>query len=152
MRIGVVSDTHDNLPNVERIVEIFRASRVERIVHTGDITRAETLDRFGSLAVPLHGVYGNNDVDRRGLAEAAGRHGFRLEEPPLRLEWAGRRIVVVHDPRDLVGDDGRFGRIAGTAGGDADIDDHIEGDGLVEGHLILQGAAFGDAVGDGDQV
>ena len=79
MRIGVVSDTHDNLRNVERIVEIFRASRVERIVHTGDITRADTLDRFGSLAIPLHGVYGNNDVDRRG--PAAQRIRLHAEQP-----------------------------------------------------------------------
>ena len=112
MRIGVVSDTHDNLPNVRRIVEIFRASGVERVVHTGDITRADTLDLFASLAIPLHGVYGNNDVDRAGLDAAARRHGFRLAEAPLRLDWAGREIVVVHDPRDFDSRDGRFGRVA----------------------------------------
>ncbi len=112
MRIGVVSDTHDNLPNVRRIVEIFHAAGVRRIVHTGDITRADTLDLFGALDAPLHGVYGNNDVDRTGLEAAARRNGFRLGEPPLRLQWAGREIVVVHDPRELSRGDGRFGRIA----------------------------------------
>jgi hypothetical protein len=102
MRIGVVSDTHNQLGNVARIVELLNASRVERVVHTGDITQARTLELFARLDVQLFGVFGNND-EREPLAAAAQRLGFRLGEPPLELAWAGRRIVVVHDPRDLDG-------------------------------------------------
>jgi predicted phosphodiesterase len=43
MRIGVVSDTHNNLRNVTRIVELLNEAGVERVVHTGDITQAKTL-------------------------------------------------------------------------------------------------------------
>lgn len=100
MRIGVVSDTHDNLSNVERIVSLFDAAGVRRVVHTGDITRAQTLEVLGRLSAPLVGVYGNNDLERRSLETAAAEHGLGFVDPPLRLEWAGRRIVVVHDPRD----------------------------------------------------
>jgi putative phosphoesterase len=64
MRIGVVSDTHNNLRNVRRIVELFNAARVERVIHTGDITQAKTLEIFAHLDAPLFGVYGNNDQDR----------------------------------------------------------------------------------------
>jgi uncharacterized protein len=102
VRIGVVSDTHNHLPNVRRIVELLNAARVDRVVHTGDITQAKTLDVLAGLAAPLHGVFGNNDLERDGLETAIARHGFQFSEGPLRLEWAGRRIVVVHDPRDLV--------------------------------------------------
>ena len=42
MRIGVMSDTHNHLANVARIVELLNAARVERVVHTGDITQAKT--------------------------------------------------------------------------------------------------------------
>ena len=49
MRIGVVSDTHNNLKNVAKIVDLFNASRVERVVHTGDITQAKTLDLLAGL-------------------------------------------------------------------------------------------------------
>lgn len=101
VRIGVVSDTHDNLPNVARIVERLNSAGVERVVHTGDITRARTLETLGQLEAPLVGVYGNNDVEREALAAAAEATGARLVEPPLHVEWAERRIVVVHDPRDL---------------------------------------------------
>jgi putative phosphoesterase len=101
MRIGIVSDTHNHLRNVHRIVDLFAKAEVERVVHTGDITQAKTLEPFASLAAPFHGVYGNNDLERESLESAATRLGLRLSEPPLHLEWANRRIVVVHDPRDL---------------------------------------------------
>lgn len=103
MRIGVVSDTHDNARNVARIVEILNRAGVERVVHTGDITRAATLDRLAGLDAPLFGVYGNNDVLREELDEASERHGFVLAEPPFEAVWAGKRIMVVHDPREAEG-------------------------------------------------
>lgn len=101
MRIGVVSDTHNHLGNVTRIVELFCAAGVERVVHTGDITQAKTLDVLARLGVPLFGVYGNNDLERESLQSAAARHGMTIVDPPLLLSWAERRIVVVHDPREL---------------------------------------------------
>jgi len=101
VRIGVVSDTHDNLKNVDRIVDLLNETCVERVVHTGDITQAKTLDVFSRLEAPLFGVFGNNDRERDSLGSAMDRHGFRFEEGPLELCWAERRIVVVHDPREF---------------------------------------------------
>ncbi|MDX1648736.1 MAG: YfcE family phosphodiesterase [Myxococcota bacterium] len=103
MRIGVVSDTHNNLRNVGRIVELLNAAGVARVVHTGDITQAKTLEVLAGLDAPLVGVYGNNDQERHALASAAAELDIRLVDPPLRLHWAARRIVVVHDPEDLEG-------------------------------------------------
>ena len=104
MRIGVVSDTHNNLTNVRRIVELFAQARVERVVHTGDITQPKTLRALAELGRPVVGVFGNNDEgERQSLLEAADDLGMQLADAPLELEWAGRRIVVVHDPRELEG-------------------------------------------------
>jgi putative phosphoesterase len=102
MRIGVISDTHNHLPNVARIVELLNAAGVSHVVHTGDITQAPTLELVARLDAPLVGVYGNNDAgEREALEKAAARHAIRLADPPLALSWADRRIVVVHDPRML---------------------------------------------------
>ncbi len=104
MRIGVVSDTHDRLTHVDRIVSLFREARVERIVHTGDITRPDVLARFAGLEVPMAGVYGNNDrATRRALGEHAAALGMQFVDPPLTIEWASRRILVVHDPEEVPG-------------------------------------------------
>ena len=101
MRIGIISDTHNHLPNTRRIVELLNEASVERVVHTGDITQAKTLHVLAELDAPLYGVYGNNDVERRALETASRELEMHLVDPPLRLRWASREIVVVHDPHDL---------------------------------------------------
>lgn len=101
MKIGVVCDTHNNVRNVKRIVELFNDAQVDRVIHTGDITKGTTLDLFGALTCPLYGVFGNNDVEREGLDQSIARHHFEFQEPPLRLYWHERSILVVHDPAML---------------------------------------------------
>ena len=103
MRIGIVSDTHNNLKNVQRIVELFNAAGVERIIHTGDITQAKTLDIFAHLDAPMWGVFGNNDQERVALQAAIDTHGFIFRDPPFELTWHEQRIVVVHDPLEFDG-------------------------------------------------
>ena len=101
MRVGVVCDTHNNLKNVQRIVELFNDARVERVIHTGDITQAKTLDALAGLEAPLCGVFGNNDLERESLEDASARHGFHFVDPPLELLWHGRKLLVVHDPLEI---------------------------------------------------
>ena len=106
MRIGVVSDTHNHLANVARIVELLNRAGVDHVVHTGDITQPKTLDVLARLVAPLTGVLGNNDLgEREGLVAAARHHGMTLVDPPLSLELGERRLLVAHDPRVLAGRD-----------------------------------------------
>ena len=64
----MISDTHNHLPNVARIVALLNEAGVERVVHTGDITQAKTLHALAALDAPLYGVFGNNDIERELLA------------------------------------------------------------------------------------
>jgi len=100
MRIAVVSDTHNNLRNVTRIVELVNAANVERVVHTGDITQAKTLEVLARLHAPLLGVYGNND-ERETIAPVAAQLAMRLVDGHLSFAAAGRRIGVIHDPYEI---------------------------------------------------
>jgi putative phosphoesterase len=100
VRIAVVSDTHNNLRNVARIVELVNAAGVERVVHTGDITQAKTLELLARLHAPLVGVYGNND-EREAIAPVAAQYAMQLVDGHLSFEAAGRRIGVIHDPYDI---------------------------------------------------
>ena len=104
MRVGVVSDTHNNLKNCGKIVELFNKLGVERVIHTGDITQPKTLEIFSELESPLYGVFGNNDVgELEELKISASKNSFHFVSPPLELEWAENSIVVVHDPLELNG-------------------------------------------------
>ena len=53
MRIGVVSDTHNNLANCRKIVALFNEAEVDLVIHTGDVTQAKTIDVFGELSMPM---------------------------------------------------------------------------------------------------
>ncbi len=103
MRIGVVSDTHNNLKNVKRIVTLFNELDVDRVIHTGDITQAKTIHAFADLCAPMSGVFGNNDQERATLTAAIDDHGFEFCEPPFLCTWHDRRIIVVHDPLEFEG-------------------------------------------------
>ena len=69
MRVGVVSDTHNNHKNVNKIIKIFNQEDVGVVFHTGDISNSKTLSLFQKLHANLIGVYGNNDREERGLDE-----------------------------------------------------------------------------------
>ena len=103
MRIGVVSDTHNNMPNVQRIVALFNEAGVDKVVHTGDITQTKVLKALAGLRAPLTGVFGNNDTHVQELTEVAAEFGMVFHQPPLTLHWHQRKLLVVHDPRDLEG-------------------------------------------------
>ena len=98
MKIGVVSDTHNNLKNIETIINLFNDERVPVVIHTGDISNANTLERFSNLNSKLIGVYGNNDRNESGLKEVAQRYNFQFQEPPRRLSLLDREIVIFHEP------------------------------------------------------
>jgi predicted phosphodiesterase len=36
MRIGIISDTHDNMPLIKRACELFNAREVQMVLHCGD--------------------------------------------------------------------------------------------------------------------
>tara|TARA_Y100001970_G_scaffold250206_1_gene321719 strand:- start:41819 stop:42310 length:492 start_codon:yes stop_codon:yes gene_type:complete len=101
MRVGVVSDTHNNHKNVNKIIKIFNQEDVGVVFHTGDISNSKTLSLFQKLHANLIGVYGNNDREERGLDEVCKKFKFTFKNPPLITELAEKRIAVLHEPELL---------------------------------------------------
>jgi len=101
MLVGVVSDTHNNTKNIKKIIDLFNKEEVNLVIHTGDITKAETLRKFSALNCPLVGVFGNNDRFESGLEEVCDQNNFRFQEPPLSLTLNDKKIAVFHEP-DLI--------------------------------------------------
>lgn len=101
MRLGIVSDTHNNLKNCRRIVELFNDAEIDRVIHTGDITQAKTIAVFGALEMPMSGVFGNNDQERVALEAAMHAYGFDFHDPPWQVVIGQRTLCVVHDPLEF---------------------------------------------------
>lgn len=92
MRIGVISDTHDRLPAIDRALARFEEWRVEAVLHLGDIIAPFAAKKLTTLSVPLHVIYGNNDGERAGLKETLPQ----IVDGPLSIELGGRRLMLHH--------------------------------------------------------
>jgi uncharacterized protein len=100
MKIGVLSDTHDNLPNIRKAVEIFAKNGVEALIHGGDFCSPFTLAEFKPLAdkgITMRAVFGNNDGDRVLLARRGGDFCTFMDGSAV-FTLGGKRIVVIHYP------------------------------------------------------
>ena len=93
MKIGIISDTHDNLPAIDRAIEVFTSLCVEAIIHAGDFVAPFAAKPIVGLGVPVYAVFGNCDGERDGLAETIAQ----IHEPPHRFDLGGLSVLVGHD-------------------------------------------------------
>jgi putative phosphoesterase len=125
MLIGVLSDTHDNLPRVQQALDIFKERGVASMLHAGDIVAPFTMRVLMRSGIPLVAVFGNNDGEHKGLLKACET----LYEGPHLLSLGGRRIVLAHEPEGLTPDV--------TAGADLVIHGHNHIAGLDGGPPLI---------------
>jgi len=94
MRIGIVSDTHDNVDAVERAVEHFEAAGVDAVVHCGDVVAPFSATPFERDGWEFHAVRGNNDGewDLQAAIEAFGTYHGEIAE----LTLDGTDLAVYH--------------------------------------------------------
>jgi len=108
VKVGLLSDTHDDRAAAEGALLVFRTEDVGAVFHLGDICQPSVLAGYRDPAIHLFGVFGNNDTDRDGLQEATGgafRQGPRIETVD------GRKILFAHSYDQLKGEidgQGRF--------------------------------------------
>lgn len=107
MKVGILSDSHDNRESAADILSVFLRERVETILHLGDVCAPPVLDPFRAAGIPILGVFGNNDVDRAGLQRVSGN---RFHRGPHPCEIAGRKVLMSHYFDELQGEIGEGGK------------------------------------------
>jgi putative phosphoesterase len=94
MKIGLISDTHDNIQNIRRAVREFNDKRVEVVIHAGDIVSPIAVESFAG--VKLVGVLGNNDTDIPGLTSTFNKIRGELKGEILETVYDGIKFAVYH--------------------------------------------------------
>ena len=97
MKIGVLSDSHDNVHMIDRAVELFNDEGAALVIHAGDFVAPFAVAAMHILKCRVVGVFGNNDGERIGIAkqfEAIGAVYPNLAS----VEIGGRTIAAVHYP------------------------------------------------------
>jgi len=98
MKIGIISDTHDNLPQIKKAVKIFDQEKVELVLHAGDFVSPFTFLEFKNLNCPLKGVFGNNDGDKLYLREKFKEIG-EIYPAPYETNIDHKIIITLHEEK-----------------------------------------------------
>lgn len=128
MRLGILSDTHDELVRTRLAVRVLCDARAEVLIHCGDLSSPPIV---AELAVrPSWFVFGNHDADSvPALRQAATEHGIVCLEWGGVIELDGRRVGVAHghmttDVRQVLAERPEF-LLSGHS--------HSPSDGVIEG-------------------
>ncbi len=98
MKIGIVSDTHDNLNKIRDMAEVLKGARVDFLLHAGDFIAPFSIPPLNELNCDWLGVLGNNDGEIAGLDKVSGG---RIKKGPYSLELDSKRIILMHQFRDM---------------------------------------------------
>ncbi len=100
MRIGVFSDVHDHLDNLERALGRFEEGGMRTLLFLGDFCSPIPARRIGTYRGEVHCVFGNGDGDRFAILKLASEPGsaLRLHGEHAEVEIAGRALALTHYP------------------------------------------------------
>ncbi len=100
MKIGIISDVHDNGPNLLKAIDVFKKKEVETIIHSGDWgSPGATWLYMNNCNIKTISVFGNNDKDLYRFFTYKEKYGwdnleYHGEFADLDLE--GKKIAVYH--------------------------------------------------------
>lgn len=94
MRIGILSDTHDQIARTSLAVRLLADAGAAILIHCGDLTQPAIVDEFAGLKTYF--VFGNNDHDESGLRRAMTWNGGICLDRAGEITLAGKKIAVTH--------------------------------------------------------
>lgn len=94
MKIGLISDTHDNIQNIRKAVRIFNDKHVDLVIHAGDFVNPIAVESLAG--VKLVGVLGNNDTDLAGLTSTFDKVHGELKGEIFETVYDGLKFAVYH--------------------------------------------------------
>jgi putative phosphoesterase len=95
MRIGIMADSHDNIPMIKRACELFNNREVRMVFHAGDYIAPFALNPLNQiLQMDYRGVFGNNDGERAGLHKIAQG---RIHPSPCEFAVGDWQVLVAHE-------------------------------------------------------
>lgn len=101
MKIAILSDSHDHIPNLREAVRICNLRGCVLLIHCGDLISPFMLDELSAFAGAVHLVYGNNVGDQHLISRSCG-----IKFPGLThhgvlgaVEAGGLKFAFTHYPQ-----------------------------------------------------
>ncbi len=102
MKILIVSDSHDNIPNIDKMLNFARRKKIKIMLHCGDVCAPGVLEYIvKNFSGDIYLVFGNVDGDREAMSRL-GKKISRLhivgEEDGPRIKGLDLHIGMTHYP------------------------------------------------------
>ena len=98
--IGIISDTHDNVPNIKKAVDIFKNRKVDFVVHLGDIVAPITVLYFKGLMMKF--IKGNCDGDMEMMKEKIKEIDGEFLGVSSELNLSNKKLFLIHTPDSII--------------------------------------------------
>jgi uncharacterized protein len=101
MKIAIVSDSHDQIPNLRSAVTLANERGCALLIHCGDLISPFMLEELAAFAGAVHLVYGNNIGDQHLISSACSSRFPTLTHHGIlgAVEAGGRKIAFTHYPQ-----------------------------------------------------
>lgn len=96
MKIGIIADTHDNLPAIDKAIKRLNQEKVQLVLHAGDYVAPFSVLHFKLLKARLIGIFGNNDGDHQFLKKKFKEINAEVRGKFAEVCVENVKIVMVH--------------------------------------------------------
>lgn len=94
MRLGILSDIHDNLWNLRVALDRMNEG-ADVLLCCGDLCSPFVMDELKKFHGPVHVIFGNNDADLFRITKKSNDH-VQVYGELFTAELAGRRVAANH--------------------------------------------------------
>lgn len=103
MKIAIISDTHDNIPNLTKVLTWCKVNNIEKLIHCGDLTEIETLNYIKkNFTGDIFWTFGNMDIGHgASYPFSDGKYkNITIFSKHGEIEIANKKIAFVHYPEE----------------------------------------------------
>lgn len=101
MKFAIISDSHDNWPNLIKAIDYIKKQNITTMIHCGDISSGkvleETAKRFGGT---IHAITGNVSAALDTLKEKTADLDVTMHDETGVVEIGGKKIAFNHYPEE----------------------------------------------------
>lgn len=102
MKIGIISDTHDNISNIEKTLEYFNKNDIRILIHAGDLCAPSLLKNtfYPKFLGEMHFILGNvgDHQTLKKIVQDINNERVKYYGEEAELVINNKKIKVVHYP------------------------------------------------------
>lgn len=100
MKIAVLSDIHDNIWNLKKVLRRIKKEKCEAILFCGDYCAPMVVKLIIELKLPTYAVFGNVDGAHYEITKLAENLSYYYQFKEMaEVELGGKKIALCHYPK-----------------------------------------------------